>query len=305
LLPSRSRSPRASRFKIRCSVSVLHPQLVADRQWLLVLRLQESSILGPQSPSQSKEQVDPICLYPRNSFAIRVAINLTAMLFPDLAGRVVAIRERIAAAVERGGHGQQVSIVAVTKTHGPEAVTAAYAAGIQDVGENRVQEALSKMPDVEVPVKWHLIGHLQRNKVKALESFDLFHALDSVRLADAIDRFGRDRGKPVDVLVQVNPAREETKGGFDLEEVSSVAERLAAMSGLRVTGAMTIARLEADETELRETFASVRETGKRLAAAGHPATQLSMGMSGDFEIALEEGATIVRLGTILFGAREQ
>src|ERR1044071_7036546 len=135
------------------------------------------------------------------------------MPFPELGARVAAVRERIEAAVKRGGHGQSVTIVAVTKTHGPEAVRAAFAAGIADIGENRVQEALGKIEQVKEPVSWHLIGHLQRNKVKSLDAFALFHALDSSRLADAVDRVGLGRGSPVDVLVQVNPAREETKGG--------------------------------------------------------------------------------------------
>ncbi len=227
------------------------------------------------------------------------------MPFPGLEERVAEIRRRIEAAAGRGGHGQRVTVVAVTKTHGPDAVKAASAAGLTDIGENKVQEALRKMPEVEAPVTWHLIGHLQRNKVRALEHFRLFHALDSSRLADAIDRYGRERAQAVDVLLQVNPEREETKGGFDMAEVSPEAERLAGMKGLRVTGAMTIARLGADEVELRETFTAVREARRILADAGHPATELSMGMSNDFEIAVEEGATIVRLGSILFGAREQ
>jgi pyridoxal phosphate enzyme (YggS family) len=226
------------------------------------------------------------------------------MLFPELGERVAAIRERIDAAVRRGGHGQNVTIVAVTKTHGPEAVQAAFQGGISDIGENRVQEALAKIEQVREPVSWHLIGHLQRNKVKSLEHFALFHALDSSRLADAVDRFGRERGMPAEVLVQVNPAGEETKGGFELTEVTKVAEQLRGHSGLRVRGAMTIARLGAEEKELRETFGALRETCRILAEAGHPATEMSMGMSQDFEIAVEEGATMVRLGSILFGARE-
>lgn len=225
------------------------------------------------------------------------------MLFPELGDRVAAVRVRIDAAAGRGGHGQQVAVVAVTKTHGPDAVAAAYEAGLRDIGENKVQEALGKMAEVKLPLRWHLIGHLQRNKVKSLDSFSLFHALDSSRLADAIHRFGVDRGNAVDVLVQVNPAREETKGGFDVGEVEMEAARLAGMDGLRVRGAMTIARLGADEAELRETFAAVRETRRILADAGHPATELSMGMSNDFEIAVEEGATMVRLGSLLFGVR--
>ena len=227
------------------------------------------------------------------------------MSFPDLAERVAAIRTRIASAAERGGHGQSVSIVAVTKTHGPEAVSSAFAAGVPDIGENRVQESLEKMPAVSEPVRWHLIGHLQRNKVRSLDQFHLFHAMDSARLADAIDRFGNERGRPVDVLLQVNPVREETKGGYDPAEVPAEAKRLAGMTGLAVKGAMVIARLDADEAELRDTFAATRETRRILMESGHPATELSMGMSGDFELAVEEGATLVRLGSILFGAREQ
>lgn len=227
------------------------------------------------------------------------------MSFPELDERVAEARSRIAAAVARGGHGQLVTVVAVTKTHGPEAAAEAWSAGITDVGENRVQEALGKMAQVTVPVHWHLIGHLQRNKVKSLDSFSLFHALDSARLADAVDGFGRNRGTPVDVLIQVNPAREASKGGFEVGDVEAEAVRMAAMKGIRVTGVMTIARLGAGEAELRETFSAARDARDAFVMTGHPATELSMGMSGDYEVAVEEGATMVRLGSLLFGAREK
>ena len=226
------------------------------------------------------------------------------MPFPELGARIAVVRSRIQLAAERGGHGQAVTIVAVTKTHGPDAVLAALDAGIHDVGENRVQEALGKMPDVSVPVRWHLIGHLQRNKVKSLDRFAMFHALDSSRLADAVNAFGNERGQPIDCLLQVNAAREGTKGGFYMEELGAESARLATMNGLRVQGVMTMGRLDADEVELRDTFARAREARDTLAADGHPAKELSMGMSGDYEIAVEEGATIVRLGTTLFGSRE-
>jgi PLP dependent protein len=226
------------------------------------------------------------------------------MPFPELGARIAVVRSRIQLAAERGGHGQAVTIVAVTKTHGPDAVQAAWDAGIHDVGENRVQEALGKMPDVSAPVRWHLIGHLQRNKVKSLDRFAMFHALDSSRLANSVHAFGNERGQPVDCLVQVNAAREGTKGGFYMEELAPESARLATMNGLQVQGVMTMGRLDADEAELRETFAKAREARDMLAADGHPAKELSMGMSGDYEIAVEEGATIVRLGTTLFGSRE-
>lgn len=194
--------------------------------------------------------------------------------------------------------------MAVTKTHGPDAVQAAVDAGLGDVGENRVQEALPKMDAVSVPVRWHLIGHLQRNKVKSLPRFDLLHSLDSARLADAVHELGRASGRPVDALVQVSVVGEESKGGFAPGDLQAEAERMRSMDGLRVHGVMTMAPLDADDATLRRVFAGARSARDVLRAAGHDATELSMGMSGDYELAVEEGATLVRLGTILFGARE-
>jgi pyridoxal phosphate enzyme (YggS family) len=225
------------------------------------------------------------------------------MLFQDLAQRVAEVRGRISAAAARGGHAQQVTVVAVTKTHGPDAVEAAYHAGLHDVGENRVQEALKKMDGVTVPVRWHLIGHLQRNKVKALERFALVHSVDSARLADAVSEFGVARHRAVDALVQVSVVGEETKGGFAAAELAAEAERFTARAGVRVVGVMTMAPLDADERTLRQVFRGARDARDVLVSAGHPAYALSMGMSNDFEIAVEEGATMVRLGTVLFGAR--
>lgn len=225
------------------------------------------------------------------------------MSFSDLPARLDEVRGRIADAVVRGGHGQRVTIIAVTKTHGPEAVEAAWSAGVADVGENRVQEALGKMERVSVPVRWHLIGHLQRNKAKAAARFALVHSLDSARLADALHDAGMREGRALEVLVQLNVSGEESKGGFALEEVPAEAERLTTLPGIRVAGVMTMAPLDAEEPVLRRVFAGAREARKLLVSAGHPAYELSMGMSGDYEIAVEEGATMVRLGTVLFGAR--
>jgi PLP dependent protein len=225
------------------------------------------------------------------------------MPFPDLADRVAEVRGRIADAVARGGHAQQVTIVAVTKTYGPDAVLAAWGAGIRDVGENKVQEALSKMSEVAVPVRWHLIGHLQRNKAKSVDRFAMVQSVDSGRLADAVTRVGEDRGTPVHVLMQVNVSGEESKGGLRPHEVGEEGERWRGLRGLHVAGVMTMAPLDADERTLRQTFEGARAAREQLAARGHPATELSMGMSNDYEIAVEEGATMVRLGTILFGAR--
>ena len=227
------------------------------------------------------------------------------MPFSDVGARVADVRGRIAAAAARGGRGQQVTLVAVTKTHGPEAVEAAWAAGVHDVGENRVQEALGKMAAVDVPVRWHLIGHLQRNKVRQLDGFALVHALDSARLADALHAEGVRRGRAVDALLQVNASGEATKGGFAPTDVRAEAERLAGLEGVRVRGVMTMAPFDAPESVLRATFAGARDACAVLREVGHPAEVLSMGMSGDYEVAVEEGATHVRLGTALFGERTQ
>jgi len=225
------------------------------------------------------------------------------MPFPGFADRVADVRERIAAAVRRGGLGQRVVIVAVTKTYGADAVCAAYDAGIADVGENRVQEALAKMEAVNVPVRWHLIGHLQRNKAKAVDRFAMVHSVDSGRLADAVARIGEERGTPIRALMQVNTSSEASKGGLSLAEAGAEGERWLSLRGLRVEGVMTMAPLDADERTLRTTFSEARKVRDMLVAIGHPASELSMGMSNDYEIAAEEGATMMRLGTVLFGAR--
>ena len=225
------------------------------------------------------------------------------MPFQDLSARAAEVRETIERARVRGGHGQTVTVVAVTKTYGPEAPLAAWDAGLHDVGENRVQEALAKMPLVARPLRWHLIGHLQRNKVKQLDGFHLVHSMDSARLADALAEHGAARGRPMDVLMQVNVSGEGSKGGYGPEDVEAEGDRLRGMPGIVLHGVMTMAPLEADAATLRRVFGGARRCREQLRAAGHPASELSMGMSGDYEVAVEEGATLVRLGTVLFGAR--
>ncbi|MEX2181971.1 MAG: YggS family pyridoxal phosphate-dependent enzyme [Gemmatimonadaceae bacterium] len=231
------------------------------------------------------------------------------MRFSGLAERVAEVRGRITESARRGGHGQSVRLVAVTKTHGPDAVLAAWEAGITDVGENKVQEATQKQDALRdagtapAGLRWHLIGHLQTNKVKALARFALFHALDRARLADAAAAEAAKAGTPCDVLVQVNVSREASKGGYEPAELPAEAERLVTLRALRVRGVMTMAPLDADEATLRTVFGGARDALAVMRAAGHEATELSMGMSGDYEIAVEEGATLVRLGTVLFGTR--
>ena len=225
------------------------------------------------------------------------------MPFEDLPDRLAEVRQRIGEAARRGGHGQEVRIIAVTKTHGPDAVAAAWHSGLEDVGENRIQEALGKMAAASPPVRWHLIGHLQRNKVKSADGFYLVHSIDSLRLADAANTHATAMGRVLAGLVQVNVAGEETKGGFAPADLSAAADRLAAMPGIDVRGVMAMAPLGASEPDLRRTFSGARQARKTLLDRGLKGNELSMGMSGDYEIAVEEGATYVRLGTVLFGER--
>ncbi len=200
-------------------------------------------------------------------------------------------------------------MIAVTKTHGAEAVRAAWDAGLTDVGENKVQEALGKQDQLSAEgfapagLAWHLIGHLQTNKVRALSRFSLFHALDRTKLVDAASAEAVKQGVTLDVLVQVNIVGEETKGGFSLDDLPREAARLLTVPGLRVRGVMTMAPFDAEERVLRAVFSGARRAREVLQASGHEARELSMGMSGDYEVAVEEGATLVRLGTVLFGAR--
>jgi pyridoxal phosphate enzyme (YggS family) len=235
------------------------------------------------------------------------------MRFSDLPERVAAVHDRIAEAVKRGGHGQVVRLVAVTKTHGPEAVEAVARAGLHDVAENKVQEALGKQEALTASgspaaslLRWHLIGHLQTNKAKSLRRFSLFHALDRDGLLEAADKVGRSAGGGrVPVLVQVNVSGEATKGGYavDARTLGALATRLHAAKGLDVRGVMTMAPFDADERVLRAVFGGARAAREMLRRSGLAAEELSMGMSGDYEVAVEEGATIVRLGTVLFGSR--
>jgi pyridoxal phosphate enzyme (YggS family) len=218
-----------------------------------------------------------------------------------------AVRARIAKAAARAGRDPAaVSIVAVTKGHPLETVREAAAGGLLDIGENRVQEALEKQEAWSgAPVRWHLIGHLQTNKArKAVGRFALIHSLDSAHLADELEKAAAARGITQDVLVQVNVAGEAQKTGVMPEEAEALVTHVATLPHLRLTGLMTMAPLTDDERVIRATFRGLRELGNRLSTADCRLPTVSMGMSNDFEIAVEEGATMLRLGTVLFGERQ-
>jgi pyridoxal phosphate enzyme (YggS family) len=219
-----------------------------------------------------------------------------------------AVRERIARAFDRAGRGGDVRIVAVTKGHPADAAAAAVRAGLRVLGENRVQELGEKVAAVgRSAAEWHLIGHLQRNKARqALGLFDLIHSVDSVRLARTLSSEAERTGGVVRGLMQVNVSGEETKGGFDEAEAVDALGSLAGLAGVEIHGFMTMAPWTDDPALPRRTFRAARrllEECHRQLPAALRGRELSMGMSNDFEIAVEEGATMLRLGTVLFGER--
>ena len=227
------------------------------------------------------------------------------MNFGALPERLAHVRAEIARRQGAAGLTHPVTIVAVTKGFGPDAVVAARAAGLTDLGENRVQEALEK---IDAPAgrgaTWHLIGHLQRNKAKHVPGrFALVHSLDSLALAEELDKRAAAVGMRVRVLLQVNVAGEEQKSGCLPAEAPALAHRVAALAHLVLEGLMTIAPFTADEELQRRTFRGLRSLRDALKEDGLWLATLSMGMSADYGIAVEEGATVIRLGTVLFGPR--
>lgn len=226
------------------------------------------------------------------------------MTFAELPSRLASVRERIAAAQARAGLSAPVTIVAVTKTLPPEAVRAAVAAGLNAVGENRVQEGLEKQDALAgLAVEWHLIGSLQQNKARrAAGRFALIHSVDRPSLATELDR-RTPAGARQPVLVQVNCSGEPQKGGVEPATLPALLETVRGCPNLDLRGLMTMAELTDDARRQRAAFGLLRRLREAACTEGHALPVLSMGMSGDFEVAVEEGATLVRLGTILFGGR--
>ncbi|MSQ15177.1 MAG: YggS family pyridoxal phosphate-dependent enzyme [Dehalococcoidia bacterium] len=210
------------------------------------------------------------------------------------------IKSRIAAAAERAGRRpDEVTLIGATKTVPPDLIDAAVTAGLRHLGENRVQEAAPKhlaLAGLHENVTWHMIGSLQSNKIRqALDTFDVIQTLDSLKLADSIARRVRDT---VNVLLEVNVAGEPTKSGFTPEEVEAALRHIRSLPELKVLGLMTVAPAASDASEVRPVFRKLREMRDALGLK-----DLSMGMTDDFEVAVEEGATMVRIGRAIFGAR--
>jgi len=217
--------------------------------------------------------------------------------------RLTGVHQRIEAAARRAGRDPAgVQLIVVTKNRSVDEIRAVLACGRYCLGENRVQEALEKIPQLPADVVWHLIGHLQRNKAKqAVRHFALIHSLDSERLAEALQCAAETENRIVEVLLEINVSGEESKFGL----APDAAEPLLAAIGrsfdrLRVRGLMTMAPLEADPESVRPVFRGLRELRDRLATNGYSLPHLSMGMTNDFEVAVEEGATMVRIGTAIF-----
>jgi pyridoxal phosphate enzyme (YggS family) len=219
------------------------------------------------------------------------------------------VQERIAAACRRSGRrAEDVKLVAVTKTVPPDRIRQAYSAGLRDFGENRVQEAADKRPALsDLTVTWHMIGHLQTNKARpARELFHWVHSVDSLRLATKLDQSVVCSGERLQVLLEVNLGGEASKSGVKEHEVLELAQQVSRLETLELRGLMTVPPFLEDPEQVRPYFRRLRELAGKIESARLPGISmrdLSMGMSHDFEVAIEEGATIVRVGTAIFGER--
>jgi len=225
----------------------------------------------------------------------------------EIARNVEEIKKKVVEACGRAGRDpQEVKVLAASKTRTPSEIREAFKAGIELFGENRVQEARDKIPALkELPVEWHLIGHLQTNKVKyAVKLFDVIETVDRKKLVDELEKRLSQLGKVMRVFIEVKLSPEETKHGCSPEEVESLARYVLAKEHLKLEGLMTVPPYLENPEDVRPYFRKLREIRDSLQdKLGIPLPHLSMGMSHDFEVAIEEGATIVRIGTAIFGER--
>jgi pyridoxal phosphate enzyme (YggS family) len=227
----------------------------------------------------------------------------------DVAANYRKLREEIAEAAERAGRqAQDIRLLAAAKSQSVESVRAAIGTGVALIGENYVQEAQEKKQQIAVPAEWHMIGHLQRNKVKAaIDLFDVIESLDNLALARELDKEGKKRGKTIRAFIEVNLAGEESKTGIAKNELPALLDEIAKLANLSVEGLMTVPPLRENLSEIRPFFRQLRELRakvlERKIANVNP-IELSMGMTHDFVVAVEEGSTIVRIGTALFGPRK-
>jgi pyridoxal phosphate enzyme (YggS family) len=230
---------------------------------------------------------------------------MTTHLRAALEDRLHAVEERLAAACRRAGRSRAaVTLVAVTKTVPAPVAAELHGLGVIHLGESRPQELWRKAAALPASVRWHLVGHLQRNKIaQTLPLVEMIHSVDSLRLLRALDEASAAAQRPVAALLEINASREASKHGFSIEDVASLGAEINGLGHVHVRGLMTMAALEDDPERCRPTFAALRQLRDRLRPElrpPHSLEDLSMGMSNDFEVAVEEGATLVRLGTVLF-----
>jgi len=227
----------------------------------------------------------------------------------DLKDRLERVHARIKKAAERCSRAaDSIHLIAVSKTMPAAVVKEAIAAGVTDLGENYIQEAREKIDALATSnVNWHFIGHLQSNKAKyAIRLFDLIHSVDSLKLAQELNKYAQKNGKIQSILVQVNVAREESKSGIYVENTIQLLKSIGQLENIAVKGLMTMPPYFNEPEKVRPFFADLRKLRDHIKAAGIPniaLDELSMGMTGDFEAAIEEGATMVRIGTAIFGER--
>ena len=227
----------------------------------------------------------------------------------SIGGNIEYIQDLKKKAAERSGRrGDDVLLVAVTKLHSTDEINEAIHCGITDIGENKVQEIMDKYDRVE-PVRWHLIGHLQTNKVKyIIDKVSMIHSVDSLKLAQEINKRAQQHGLVMDILIQVNSAMEESKFGITTEETGElIGQILETCPNVRIRGLMCIAPFEDNPDDARVYFAEVKKLYDKYGQIDHPMLDfkyLSMGMSNDFEVAIEEGSNLIRVGTSIFGARD-
>lgn len=224
----------------------------------------------------------------------------------SIADNIARVRERGQAALERAGRAAgEVTTVAVTKTFGADVVREVIRGGILDIGENRVQELLAKQDEIGDACRWHLVGPLQRNKAgKVVGRVELIHSIDGVRIAETVDRIAKERGERVRVLLEVNTSGEASKHGVGPTEAPRVAETIARMEFVELEGVMTIGPTSVDAAQTRSCFRALAGLARELrGVTGRTLPIISMGMSEDFEIAIEEGATLIRLGRVITGDR--
>jgi len=239
----------------------------------------------------------------------RLGCDKQSLFMVDVAANCARILDRINEAAERSGRKpQEIRLLAAAKSQSVELIRAAIAAGVRLIGENYVQEAREKKQAISAPLEWHMIGHLQRNKAKvAVELFDVIETLDNAALARELDKEGRKRGRTIRTLIEVNLGGEESKSGIAKGEVAALVAAVGELSHLSVEGLMTVPPFRENLEELRPYFRELRtlkEELRRLKIPNVNLQELSMGMTHDYAIAVEEGATIVRVGTALFGPRK-